>query len=132
MTQFGTPPGHHSHHTLAPQRIFYKLQYGDTSVSTKQLTKSFGWDTNDTFMQHDVQVCALPVRCLCAACVLPAPRMPPARHVYVLPAPRMPRRDTSSLARSDTDSPRPCRAVHVASLSCCPRGATELLSTWRR
>ena len=37
------------------QRIFYKLQYGDTSVSTKQLTKSFGWDTTDTFMQHDVQ-----------------------------------------------------------------------------
>ena len=40
---------------LALQRIFYKLQYGDTSVSTKQLTKSFGWDTYDTFMQHDVQ-----------------------------------------------------------------------------
>jgi ubiquitin carboxyl-terminal hydrolase 7 len=30
---------------LAMQRIFYKLQYSDTSVSTKQLTKSFGWDT---------------------------------------------------------------------------------------
>mmetsp|Transcript_31351 Transcript_31351/g.95869 ORF Transcript_31351/g.95869 Transcript_31351/m.95869 type:complete len:1166 (-) Transcript_31351:845-4342(-) len=40
---------------LALQRIFYKLQYSDTSVSTKQLTKSFGWDTYDTFMQHDVQ-----------------------------------------------------------------------------
>jgi len=40
---------------LALQRIFYKLQYGDASVSTKQLTKSFGWDTYDTFMQHDVQ-----------------------------------------------------------------------------
>ena len=40
---------------LALQRIFYKLQYSDTSVSTKELTKSFGWDTYDTFMQHDVQ-----------------------------------------------------------------------------
>ena len=30
---------------LSLQRIFYKLQYSDTSVSTKQLTKSFGWDT---------------------------------------------------------------------------------------
>jgi len=40
---------------LALQRIFYKLQHSDSSVSTKQLTKSFGWDTNDTFMQHDVQ-----------------------------------------------------------------------------
>jgi|TARA_B100000524_G_C23420944_1_gene287891 ubiquitin carboxyl-terminal hydrolase 7 len=41
---------------LSLQRIFYKLQYSDHSVSTKQLTKSFGWDTYDTFMQHDVQV----------------------------------------------------------------------------
>ena len=40
---------------LSLQRIFYKLQYSDASVSTKQLTKSFGWDTYDTFMQHDVQ-----------------------------------------------------------------------------
>ncbi|KAG8470588.1 hypothetical protein KFE25_009009 [Diacronema lutheri] len=40
---------------LALQRIFYKLQHSDMSVSTKQLTKSFGWDTADTFMQHDVQ-----------------------------------------------------------------------------
>jgi ubiquitin carboxyl-terminal hydrolase 7 len=24
-------------------------------VSTKELTKSFGWDTYDAFMQHDVQ-----------------------------------------------------------------------------
>ena len=99
MTQFGTPPGHHSHHTLAPQRIFYKLQYGDTSVSTKQLTKSFGWDTTDTFMQHDVQVCALPVRCLWAACVLPVCCLCAACVLpvcclcaaCVLPAPRMPR-----------------------------------------
>ncbi|XP_038690434.1 ubiquitin carboxyl-terminal hydrolase 12-like isoform X2 [Tripterygium wilfordii] len=40
---------------LALQSLFYKLQYTDTSVATKELTKSFGWDTYDSFMQHDVQ-----------------------------------------------------------------------------
>ncbi|XP_047962654.1 ubiquitin C-terminal hydrolase 12-like isoform X1 [Salvia hispanica] len=40
---------------LALQSLFYKLQYHDTSVATKELTKSFGWDTYDSFMQHDVQ-----------------------------------------------------------------------------
>eukprot|EP00250_Pteridium_aquilinum_P017737 c23759_g1_i1 orf=877-4185(-) len=40
---------------LALQSLFYKIQYTDTSVSTKDLTKSFGWDTYDSFMQHDVQ-----------------------------------------------------------------------------
>ncbi|XP_020082060.1 ubiquitin carboxyl-terminal hydrolase 12-like isoform X1 [Ananas comosus] len=40
---------------LALQSLFYKLQYSDTSVSTKELTKSFGWDTYDSFMQHDAQ-----------------------------------------------------------------------------
>ncbi|KAK4789613.1 hypothetical protein SAY86_016917 [Trapa natans] len=40
---------------LALQSLFYKLQYNDRSVATKQLTKSFGWDTADSFMQHDVQ-----------------------------------------------------------------------------
>ncbi|XP_051150225.1 ubiquitin C-terminal hydrolase 12 isoform X2 [Andrographis paniculata] len=40
---------------LALQSLFYKLQYHDTSVSTKELTKSFGWDTYDSFLQHDVQ-----------------------------------------------------------------------------
>mmetsp|Transcript_7331 Transcript_7331/g.19028 ORF Transcript_7331/g.19028 Transcript_7331/m.19028 type:complete len:1112 (-) Transcript_7331:2065-5400(-) len=40
---------------LALQSLFYKLQYGDTSVATKELTASFGWDTYDSFMQHDVQ-----------------------------------------------------------------------------
>ncbi|XP_052200114.1 ubiquitin C-terminal hydrolase 12-like isoform X1 [Diospyros lotus] len=40
---------------LALQSLFYKLQYNDTSVSTKELTRSFGWDTYDSFMQHDVQ-----------------------------------------------------------------------------
>ncbi|KAK9170217.1 hypothetical protein Syun_002357 [Stephania yunnanensis] len=38
---------------LALQSLFYKLQYSDSSVATKELTKSFGWDTYDSFMQHD-------------------------------------------------------------------------------
>ncbi|XP_065899371.1 ubiquitin carboxyl-terminal hydrolase 7-like isoform X1 [Dysidea avara] len=40
---------------LAMQRIFYELQHNDKAVATKKLTKSFGWDTVDSFMQHDVQ-----------------------------------------------------------------------------
>ena len=32
-----------------------QLQFGDMSVSTKDLTRSFGWDYHDAFMQHDVQ-----------------------------------------------------------------------------
>lgn len=40
---------------LALQRVFYELQFCDTAVGTKKLTKSFGWETLDTFMQHDVQ-----------------------------------------------------------------------------
>lgn len=40
---------------LALQRVFYELQFSDTAVGTKKLTKSFGWETLDTFMQHDVQ-----------------------------------------------------------------------------
>ncbi|XP_019461341.1 PREDICTED: ubiquitin carboxyl-terminal hydrolase 12-like isoform X2 [Lupinus angustifolius] len=40
---------------LALQSLFYKLQYSDSSVATKELTKSFGWDTYDSFTQHDVQ-----------------------------------------------------------------------------
>ncbi|KAK8942800.1 Ubiquitin carboxyl-terminal hydrolase 13 [Platanthera zijinensis] len=40
---------------LALQSLFYKLQYNDSSVATKELTKSFGWDMYDSFMQHDVQ-----------------------------------------------------------------------------
>ncbi|KAK1409857.1 hypothetical protein QVD17_36386 [Tagetes erecta] len=40
---------------LALQSIFYKLQYNETRVATKELTKSFGWDQYDSFMQHDVQ-----------------------------------------------------------------------------
>lgn len=41
--------------SLALQGLFYKLQHSDTSVATKELTKSFGWDTHDSFLQHDVQ-----------------------------------------------------------------------------
>ncbi|KAL3828639.1 hypothetical protein ACJIZ3_017441 [Penstemon smallii] len=40
---------------LALQSLFYKLQYSENSVATKELTKSFGWDTYDAFLQHDVQ-----------------------------------------------------------------------------
>ncbi|XVE52392.1 hypothetical protein DITRI_Ditri02bG0118600 [Diplodiscus trichospermus] len=40
---------------LALQSLFYKLQNSDVNVATKELTKSFGWDTSDSFMQHDVQ-----------------------------------------------------------------------------
>ncbi|KAI3938553.1 hypothetical protein MKW98_016058 [Papaver atlanticum] len=40
---------------LALQTLFYNLQYKKDSVGTKQLTKSFGWNTNEAFMQHDVQ-----------------------------------------------------------------------------
>jgi ubiquitin carboxyl-terminal hydrolase 7 len=40
---------------LAMQRVFYELQFSDHAVATKKLTKSFGWDTWDSFMQHDVQ-----------------------------------------------------------------------------
>ncbi|KAJ8563428.1 hypothetical protein K7X08_031880 [Anisodus acutangulus] len=40
---------------LALQSLFYKLQYSDNSVATKELTKSFGWDSYDSFLQHDVQ-----------------------------------------------------------------------------
>ncbi|PAV73868.1 hypothetical protein WR25_16057 [Diploscapter pachys] len=40
---------------LAMQRVFYDLQYSDKPVGTKKLTKSFGWDSIETFMQHDVQ-----------------------------------------------------------------------------
>ena len=31
------------------------MQFHDKPVGTKKLTKSFGWETLDSFMQHDVQ-----------------------------------------------------------------------------
>ncbi|KAI9003728.1 hypothetical protein BC832DRAFT_621755 [Gaertneriomyces semiglobifer] len=40
---------------LALQRVFFNLQNSDDAVGTTELTKSFGWDTLDSFMQHDVQ-----------------------------------------------------------------------------
>lgn len=40
---------------LAIQRVFYELQTSDKPVGTKKLTKSFGWETLDSFMQHDAQ-----------------------------------------------------------------------------
>ncbi|KAJ3353139.1 hypothetical protein HDU83_007119 [Entophlyctis luteolus] len=40
---------------LALQRVFYLLQHSDSPVGTTELTKSFGWDAMDSFMQHDVQ-----------------------------------------------------------------------------
>ena len=32
-----------------------QLQFGQSGVATKDLTRSFGWDYHDAFMQHDVQ-----------------------------------------------------------------------------
>ncbi|KAJ1742827.1 ubiquitin-specific protease ubp15 [Coemansia sp. RSA 989] len=40
---------------LALQRVFYNLQDSDEAVDTTELTKSFGWDSLESFMQHDVQ-----------------------------------------------------------------------------
>jgi len=40
---------------LALQRVFYNLQFSDQSVDTRELTKSFGWDTMESFTQHDIQ-----------------------------------------------------------------------------
>lgn len=40
---------------LALQRVFYRLQTSAKSVDTKALTRSFGWNSVDAFMQHDVQ-----------------------------------------------------------------------------
>ncbi|KAF8509282.1 hypothetical protein JB92DRAFT_2947613 [Gautieria morchelliformis] len=40
---------------LALQRVFYHLQTSDAPVGTTELTKSFGWKSLDSFMQHDVQ-----------------------------------------------------------------------------
>ncbi|GMF22322.1 unnamed protein product [Phytophthora fragariaefolia] len=41
--------------SLALQRVFYRLQRQRRAVSTKELTRSFGWSQIDAFMQHDVQ-----------------------------------------------------------------------------
>ncbi|CAG8517017.1 2181_t:CDS:10 [Diversispora eburnea] len=41
--------------SLALQRVFYQLQTSNTPVGTTELTKSFGWDSEEAFRQHDVQ-----------------------------------------------------------------------------
>ena len=40
---------------LPLQRVFYDLQFGDQPVDTRKLTKSFGWQSGESFQQHDVQ-----------------------------------------------------------------------------
>jgi ubiquitin carboxyl-terminal hydrolase 7 len=40
---------------LALQSLFYKLQFGTAAASTRALTQSFGWDSAESFTQHDVQ-----------------------------------------------------------------------------
>ncbi|KAK2943422.1 putative Ubiquitin carboxyl-terminal hydrolase 15 [Blattamonas nauphoetae] len=37
----------------ALQRLFYNLQTSSSSVSTRELTRSFGWSDADSFEQHD-------------------------------------------------------------------------------
>jgi ubiquitin carboxyl-terminal hydrolase 7 len=37
------------------QRLFYQLQTSEHAVSTNELTKSFGWETQQIFEQQDVQ-----------------------------------------------------------------------------
>lgn len=41
---------------LALQRVFFRLQTNDKPVTTKELTKAFGWDVYESFLQQDVQV----------------------------------------------------------------------------
>ncbi|KAF9582420.1 hypothetical protein BGW38_000230, partial [Lunasporangiospora selenospora] len=41
--------------SLALQRVFYQLATSSVSVGTNELTKSFGWNSLESFMQHDVQ-----------------------------------------------------------------------------
>ncbi|KAJ2468454.1 ubiquitin-specific protease ubp15, partial [Coemansia sp. RSA 2322] len=40
---------------LALQRVFHSLRVSNEAVDTTELTKSFGWDSLESFMQHDVQ-----------------------------------------------------------------------------
>ncbi|CAO0799162.1 unnamed protein product [Mucor circinelloides] len=40
---------------LALQRLFFNLQFSDSTVSTTEITQSFGWNSSESFMQHDVQ-----------------------------------------------------------------------------
>eukprot|EP00659_Diplonema_papillatum_P017399 gene17399-26734_t len=38
----------------ALQQVFYNLQFMKKAVSTRDLTKSFGWNQDDAFRQHDI------------------------------------------------------------------------------
>eukprot|EP00010_Vexillifera_abyssalis_P002515 CAMPEP_0201551132 /NCGR_PEP_ID=MMETSP0173_2-20130828/7361_1 /ASSEMBLY_ACC=CAM_ASM_000268 /TAXON_ID=218659 /ORGANISM="Vexillifera sp., Strain DIVA3 564/2" /LENGTH=1177 /DNA_ID=CAMNT_0047961315 /DNA_START=842 /DNA_END=4378 /DNA_ORIENTATION=- len=40
---------------LALQRLFYRLSTSKDACTTKELTRSFGWSSYDSFKQHDVQ-----------------------------------------------------------------------------
>lgn len=40
---------------LAMQRLFYQLDTATDAVKTRELTKSFGWNSYEAFTQHDVQ-----------------------------------------------------------------------------
>eukprot|EP00808_Paulinella_micropora_P027764 g31648.t1 len=40
---------------VALQKLFYKMQQGHETASTRQLMNSFGWGDGVAFMQHDVQ-----------------------------------------------------------------------------
>jgi hypothetical protein len=40
---------------VALQRLFFRMQTSDEAADTTMLTQSFGWDSVDSFMQHDVQ-----------------------------------------------------------------------------
>lgn len=48
--------GHMSEMTnaLALQRIFWRLENNDQPVGTEELTRAFGWDSHETFIQSDV------------------------------------------------------------------------------
>lgn len=43
------------HVGLALQRLFYNLQTSESALNTVELTKSFGWDSSDSFIQNDIQ-----------------------------------------------------------------------------
>ena len=38
---------------LALQRLFHELQTSEKPVGTNELTKSFGWHAQDSFIQRD-------------------------------------------------------------------------------
>ena len=40
---------------LSLQRVFYQLQTSNHAVSTKLLTQAFGWNSSESWQQHDVQ-----------------------------------------------------------------------------